>query len=115
MPNYTDEDFPEVTDAATLGEVMSTGFGPAGTPGTPEHAEAVADALGYADSDIYYDYADNADFGGYATAAATHANVCSLQSATSYAARMLQALARDPELLAQVQAAMDADPTPSPR
>ncbi len=114
MGGYTSDDFKDVTDRDALDGVLSSGYGPAGAPGTPEHAENVADALSYADGDIYYDYQSYAEDDGYASTASRHANVSSLQSAAAYAAGMLQALARNPDLLAQVQEAMDAGPSPAP-
>jgi len=115
MATLSSEDFPEVTTSEDLDDVMSTGYAPSGEPGTPEHAMNVADALGYADGDIYWDYAAHAsDAEGYRSAAATSANISSLQVATAYCADVMRALAADPELLATVQAAMSASRAPSP-
>jgi len=107
MPNYTTDDFAGVTPEQ-LDDIQSSSFALSGQPGTPEHLEDVADALGYADGDIFYDTTHDAP----ATAATTHANVTRLQAATEYSARMMRALARNPDLLAQVVAAMDEQPAP---
>lgn len=109
MPEMEAGDFRDVRSREDLDATMATGFGPSGEPGTPEHAENVADALAFADGDIYYDYeAGIASPDDFAQAAATSANIASLQSAVSYAREVFEALVADPELLAQVQRAVDA-------
>lgn len=103
----TAEDFSKV-DQAEFDAIMATGYAPEGEPGTSQHALAVADALSYVDADIYYDYEEHAEQDGYPKAAATHANISSLQSAASYCAAVMKALAAHPELLQKVRAAVEA-------
>lgn len=113
MGTMTVEDFGDVT-AETLDDVLSTGFAPQGAPGTEEHAMAVADALGIAGRDIYWDYESYAAENGPAATAASHANISMLQSAADYAASVMKALAGRPDLLAQVQSAIEEDRSASP-
>lgn len=101
---YKAEDFADVNSHEALSGHVSTGFGPAGERGTSEHAANVADALAYADEDVFA-YYGNGD-GGFAEEAALHANVCSLQSAAGYAREVMLALADYPTLLAQVEDAI---------
>lgn len=115
MPKLTAEDFVGI-DQAQFDEIMATGYGPAGDPGTPDHALEVADALEFAGTEsIYVDYEGDADWSGYPKAAAVHANISSLQSAASYAADVMKALAANPELHAQVQAAVAASRAAAPK
>lgn len=116
MPKLTAADFTDVLTHELLQETLATGFGPSGEPGTTEHALNVADALGYANADVYFDYGGN-DSGpdDYAETAAVHANISSLQVAADYAAEVMIVLANNPELMEQVKAAMDATKAPSPR
>ena len=116
MPAYAADDFKDVKDQETLDDVMSTGFRPDGQPGTSEHAANVADALTFADGDVFQDYGRGD--GGFAEEAALHANICALQSAATYAREVMETLAQYPTLLAQVEEATrdrkaaQAGPTP---
>ena len=109
MAELEADDFRHVRSQEELDDVMSTGYGPAGEAGTPEHAANVADALAFANGDIYYDFAEHVSSpDDFAQAAATAANIASLQAAVDYAQDVFQALAADPELLAQVHQAVQA-------
>lgn len=105
MPNFFSEDFAKLS-SDEYDDVTSTGYGIAGTPGTPEHAQDAAEAFALANGDIFYDYNGYVLDDGYPAAAAMHANISRLQSAATYAAELLQALASHPELLAAVQQAV---------
>lgn len=104
MAHYTELDFEHVKDHASLDDVLSSGYGPEGDPGSPDLARNSADALTFADGDIYQDYGRGD--GGFAHEAALHANITSLQSAATYAREVLETLAEYPTLLAQVHEAM---------
>lgn len=110
MTTYTTDDFEHMADGEGLDEFLRTGLTVPGVPGTPEHAEAVATALSHASEDIYYDASDAEPV----SLATHHANVCMLQSAAQYAVQMMEALARDPDLLERVQAAIEASAAPKP-
>ena len=115
MTKFTKADFPDLT-SETFDETMASGFGPDGTPGTAEHALNVAECLAEADDMSHFvDYETDAEQLGYAHGAAVHANITSLQSAAAYAGKVMRALAANPELLEQVQAAIVDEATASPK
>lgn len=115
MSKFTKDDFPNLT-STTFDETMASSFGPDGTPGTPEHALNVAECLAEAnDMSHFVDYEADAEQLGYAHGAAVHANITSLQSAAGYAGKLMRALAANPELLEQVQAAINEDATAAPK
>lgn len=111
MPILKAEDFDHVATPAALDEILATGYAPDGEPGTPEHATNVADALEFAQGDVFHTPWDEptTDPSTLAAHAATGANVSSLQAAAGYAAEVMQALAKDPELLRKVAEAVDAN------
>lgn len=103
MAMFDASDFGEVKDHESLDDVTSSGFGPAGEPGTTEFATNAAEALSFVNGDVFQDYGRGE--GGFAEEAALHANISALQIAAGYARDVLETLAQYPTLLAQVEEA----------
>jgi len=111
MPYLTTEDFADIDTDEKLSDILSTGFGLDGEPGTVEHVQDAIDALGTASDDIYWDYDEYVADNGYAATAASHANISRLQVGANYAREVLSVLAKNPDLLHHVHAAMTAPAT----
>jgi len=112
MPHLTTEDFSDIDSDEKLNDILSTGFGLAGDPGTEEHVRDAIDALSTASDDIYWDYAEYVADNGFPATAASHANISRLQVSAGYARRVLTVLADNPDLFRQVHAAMAAPARP---